>query len=147
MTVPLVGPTLTVTNTIQFKYPYDSPYTLELTLPRQKTQDDIWRFAFNRAYNTTRNNEVKLYRDPNWPEEHTLLWTLTELTYAQLTDLRAFLDTTLGRTIKVIDWYSNVWEAIIINTTDEQVEDADNTNCGQRYTVPIQLMAELKSWP
>ena len=144
---PTTGPTLTVKNTIELKYPYDSPHSLTLTLPRQKSQDDIWRFSFNRAFNTTRNDELKMYRDENWPQEQTLLWTLTELTYAQLTDLRSFLDTTLGKTIRVIDWYSLIWSCIIINTTDEQTEDADNTNCGQRYTVPLQLLAELKSWP
>lgn len=147
MAIPATGPTLVPKKTVEFKYPYNSPYTYELQLPRVKSQDDIWRLGLTRASNQTRNKDVKLFRDPDWPKENTLLWTLTDLTYTEIAALRVFMSNTLGKPLKVIDWYTQTWEAIITNTTDDQTEDADNTNCGQRYTANLQLSAELKSWP
>ena len=147
MGIPLTPPTIVLKNTIEFKFPYDSPYSLELTLSRPQSQDDIWRVSLNRSMNELLNKELKIYRNSGWPKSQRLLFTMVEVPKTLLDEVRIFKTTTLGKPIKYIDWYTQTWEAIILNSNDEQTEDVDNNTCGPFYTLNFELLAELKSWP
>ncbi len=107
-------------------YPATGAPTQVVTL-RSPNLGDIDRLAFDRINRETRGGTLVIYADPIWPKVETLLLTFSVLKSEEKDALLAFMRTTLGKQIRLIDWENRAWRGVIVNPQDPVVEDRRNS--------------------
>ena len=115
-------PVLTKRSTIILTYPYPIyRYILEL---RNPVFDDTEQLEFRRINRYTRGGELKLFRDPNWPDAKRLIYSFDNLKPSESFGYLEFIKYSLGKEIGLLDYESRQWRGIII-TPDGPVEEED----------------------
>jgi hypothetical protein len=116
------------------QHPVDTP-TLTLTLPSPDL-GDVERIPYSNLFGENRTNAQLNVYDAGHPTPKTLDWTIKGFNLVTRDALREFLETTLGDRIKVTDYNSNVFNAIIVS------KDVDERTIRDEcfYSVTFQLM-------
>lgn len=80
---------------------------------------NIDRLEESRINRKTRNGDLEIFRDPNWPTNEIQDYKFSFLSQNQITALLNFFDITLGQTITLIDHENFTWEGIILTPSNE----------------------------
>jgi len=102
------------TGTLELNYPAVSP-TLTLTLKNPEFNDQ-GNFSFARIDRATRGGERKIFAANKWGETQKLQLTVSNLETCKVTvdQIVTFLNTSLGKEIKLTDWHNREWTGVII---------------------------------
>lgn len=120
-------PTLTYTyNNIELSYPVTTP-TEVLTLrgPELGNRDRLSPQRINRE---TRGGTLTMYADPIWPKVKQLEFQFIGLTENEGQELLDFIETSLGKEVKLRDWEGQEWLGVITSTEDPIVRNRDTCN-------------------
>jgi hypothetical protein len=112
-----VEPTLG-SHKLRLTYPFTSP-SLSLTLTNPAFGDKD-RLNFNRINRETRGGTLVIFADPKWPKTQTLAVQVDNLNPNQAEDMIAFLRTSLGKEIGLLDWENRLWRGIV-TTPDARI--------------------------
>jgi hypothetical protein len=138
----------TVRGTVLLQYPYDTlTTTLELRSPELNDQAI---FQAYRVQTYSRGDTQIIYRDPSWFMNRVYNWAFSGLTRQNRIDILAFVVLSAGKYIKVTDYWSRTYKAIIINpdnTVTQELPDyatQDGSGLpGAGYTWKIDLQRAL----
>jgi len=134
---PSIIPSLIRRNTVILTYPYTSPtLTLELRSPEFQNKEAVQLRRVNRR---TRNNDMLIFNDRDWPQNHILNFVIGALPYAKVLEVLAFVDASLGVDIGYLDYESQQWKGIILNP-DSVVTDVGK-QCN--YTAEFTFQGEV----
>lgn len=113
---PAVGTTFVRENHILFEYPTTSPtHSIELYSP--ELGDTLSRDT-QRSFNKTLGLIYSASRNADWPDLKTLELDVIFLSASKITDWLSFLQTSLGKEVRLTDYLSRVWDGIILNPED-----------------------------
>jgi len=105
----------------KLQYPPELP-TLEVVL-RSPEFGNLYRLTADRVNQETRGGTLVVFADPIWPKVETLVMPMTLLkTVPQ--QLLTFMQTTLGKEIKLIDFENRAWVGVIVDPQGAVVEDS-----------------------
>jgi len=124
---PVTPPTLTYTsNNVELSYPVVTP-TEVLTLrgPELGNRDRLSPHRINRE---TRGGTLTVYADPIWPKVKQLEFQFLGLTESEGQSLLDFIDTSLGKEVKLRDWEGQEWLGVITSTEEPIVRNRDACN-------------------
>ena len=107
-------------------FPSSGSPTDEIVL-RAPNLGDIDRLAFDRINRETRGGTLVVFADPIWPKIETLVLQFSVLQKEEAYNLLTFMESHLGRKIRLIDWEHRAWTGYIINPQDPIVEDRRNS--------------------
>jgi hypothetical protein len=131
-----VVPTLTP-GSVVLSYPFTSPTTtITLRRPLFGNRDRLTNQRINR---TSRGNTLIVYADPEWPRVQTVVAQFTLLTETQAQDYLTFLETSLGKEIKLTDWEGRIWKGVVLQTDDPVTRDRPD-----RLTISFTFEGELQ---
>ena len=123
--IDVTEPSLTPGN-VQLAFPVNSPTTtLELRAPVFGNRD---RLSAQRINRLTRGGELKIYADPQWPNNHTLVMEFTALTDQQVEAYLQFVATTLGKEIKLTDHEGRDWQGVLTVPDEPVVRNSRKNN-------------------
>ncbi len=108
--------------------------TVSLPSPQFNNVESV---ALTRISRETRDRTLKVFSDSIWPTLHSFEWEFIGLTQAQRDDLIAFIQSTLGLPITVVDYESRSWNALIT------VIDIPFTQTGRGCEYTAQLHVEV----
>ena len=107
-------------------FPSSGSPTDEIVL-RAPNLGDIDRLAFDRINRETRGGTLVVFADPIWPKIETLVLQFSVLKKEEAYGLLDFMESHLGRKLRLIDWEHRAWTGYIINPQDPIVEDRENS--------------------
>ncbi len=109
-------PALSRFTDVEFFYPSDqlcsSTYNMVLRTPNFGDRD---RNQYNRINRESRGGSLRVYRDPKWPSQRTLVMDFSALKDEDVDNILAFLENTLGQRIGFRDWQGRQWVGIVAN--------------------------------
>lgn len=94
---------------------------VELRAPNLDNRDRISSTRINRE---TRGGHLSVYADPDWPQMHTLVLTISGLDKTSVDELQTFLIDHLGQEISLTDWEGREWIGVITTPNEEAVRDS-----------------------
>jgi len=101
---------------VSFFYPAaDINTATDIVTLRTPNFGDRDKFGFDRVNRETRGGSLSVFRDPQWPSQRTLHMDFSSICDAEVSDVLAFLETTLGQEVGFLDWEDLTWKGIIIN--------------------------------
>jgi hypothetical protein len=119
-----IAPTLVRRGTTVLTHPYTSPLT---TVPlRNPNFDNVTQLEFRRINRRTKGGSLDLYRDETWPKVTRLIYTFTWLSELQKNQLLAFLNSSLGAEIGILDFESRQWRGVILTPSSAVSEPKVN---------------------
>jgi len=120
-------PTLVYTNNnVELSYPVAAPtHTLTLRGPELGNRDRLSPHRINRE---TRGGTLTVFADPQWPKVKQLEFQFIGLTENEGQDLLDFIETSLGKEVKLRDWEGQEWLGVITSTEEPIVRDRDTCN-------------------
>lgn len=123
-----VPPTLTKFDDVVFYYPVGTQCaaTESMTL-RTPNFGDRDRNLYTRIKRESRGGSLRVFRDPQWPAERSLVMDFSGITQAEVDNILSFLQTTLGQKVSFRDWQGRVWSGII-TTPDAQITFSGREN-------------------
>jgi hypothetical protein len=103
-------------------YPWVSPTsTVSLRGPDLGNRN---RLEFQRIKRETRGGTLIVWSDPIWPKNERLVLSFSGLTEVEGQALLAFIYTTLGQEIGLIDWEGNWWRVITMTPNETLVRNS-----------------------
>lgn len=106
---------------VDLAYPYASPTTtLSLRAPRFGNRDRLTAQRINRL---TRGGSLKVFADPQWPNNHTLVMEFSALSESEVQDLLAFMRLSLGKEVLLTDHEGQDWRGIFTETDEPIVRN------------------------
>jgi len=131
------APVLVHRSSTQLSYPFNAPtLIIELRNPEFNNQE---MFTHQRINRKTRGGKLDIYRDESWPSIQKLDYKIGTLTDVQRVALLNFLDVTLGQEIRIIDFESRVWKALILTPASELADAGPD-----KHYVTLQFEVELQ---
>jgi len=106
----------------RLQFPATGPVTDELLL-KNPNFGNIDRFTPQRVTNETRNGDLKVFADPNWPKVESQLFSFSVLTKAKAREVLDWHTNHLGQEIRLIDHEDRLWVGIIVQVNDPIVHD------------------------
>ena len=123
--VDVTQPTL-IPGNVSLAFPADSPTTtLELRAPMFGNRD---RLSAQRINRPTRGGTLKVFSDPQWPNNHTLVMEFTALTDEQVAAYLDFVAASLGKEIKLTDHEGRDWRGVITEPEEPIVRNGRKNN-------------------
>ena len=116
------------------QHPTDTP-TLTLTLPSPEF-GDVERIPYSNLFGENRTNEILNVDDAGHPTPKSYDWTIQGFNKDTRDSLLEFLETVLGDKIKVTDYNSETFNAVIMTTDIDVATIRDECS----YSLVIQLM-------
>jgi hypothetical protein len=114
------APTIT-RGTVDLAYPYASPTTtLSLRAPRFGNRD---RLTMQRINRLTRGGDLRVFADPQWPNNHTLVMEFAALSESEVQDLLTFMRASLGKEILLTDHEGQDWRGIFVEPDEPIVRN------------------------
>lgn len=86
------------------------------------------RTQFNRINRESRGGSLKIFRDPTWPKQKTLVMDFSGIKDSEIDDVLTFLETSLGKRISFRDWEGRVWRGVIVNPDTAITKQGTNRN-------------------
>lgn len=118
-------------------YPSRDAIASQLIL-RAPELDNRDRNAYTRVTRETRGGSLIVFADPLWPHIRTMVVTVVGLTSTEVDDYLAFMTTSLGRQIEILDWEGRLWKGIITNPNNAVTQDGKD-----RFTVSFDFEGEM----
>lgn len=119
---------------IILEHPITTP-TLSVTLPSPEL-GDTEAPKYGNVFGANRNNELLNVSDADHPATRMRVWRIRKLTKTLRDELQSFIQNTAGDRIKVTDYNSVAFNALITNEDLEYIVIRDDCN----YEVTLQLM-------
>jgi len=113
-------PVLANTGLVVFSFPVSSP-TTTLTMEAPEFQNGE-TLTFTKIDRVTRGGDRKIYGEGKWASWRRLEFTVKDLCTVDADEIIAFLNTTLGDTIKLVDWEGRGWSGFIVAPETDIVE-------------------------
>lgn len=99
--------------------------TLTLRTPNFGDRD---RNQYNRIKRESRGGSLRVFRDPKWPQQRTLVLDFSGLKDDEIGKLILFLTVSIGQKVGLRDWRGEIWFGVIINPNTPVVRTGTNRN-------------------
>lgn len=123
----IAPPSLSDASGITLTYPATGTVTDTLILENPNFGNEHTN-AFTRIDRPTRGGDRKIYSDPKWAHWERFRMTITGIGCGDtptLDQIVAFLNTTLGKEINLVDWESREWRGIIVAPETNIIEEQE----------------------
>lgn len=124
-------PVFTIQERVRFRYKSTD------ILLRKPDFDDTYRYEFTRIDRRSRGGDILISRDPIWPDNKTFKIAFSYLNEEEINKLHAFMEESLGKTIRYLNYDSVEWEGYI---TNPQTESAQVGRAN--YSIAIEFQGE-----
>lgn len=133
------GPSLILTPSVIFTYPYVSPtMTVTIDAPNFNNRNTI---RINRITRNTRGGTLKTFRYNIWPKIEVLAIAIDRIDPTIVTNLKALIKASVGQQIGYRDHESRQWVGVILNP--DSVISQEGPGC--QYTISFNMDATLAS--
>ena len=114
---------------VEFYYPAGRKDSATETITlRAPNFGDRSKFGYDRVNRETRGGVLRVYRDPQWPDQRTMQMDFSGIKDSEVDTLLSFIETTLGQEIGLRDWQGRQWKGIIMNPDAGIVRHSRNGN-------------------
>lgn len=116
---PTNRPTTVRSKTIQLTYPYNAPtIALEVRAPELQNPREIVQ---NRVLRQSRNGSLLCVRDSIWPKFTRLSYQIVALSRFDASNVKNFVQQSLGREIGLLDYDSQQWRGFLISPASNEI--------------------------
>jgi len=124
-----IPPDIIVHNDVEFYYPAGSScLATELIILRTPNFGDRDRSQYNRINRESRGGSLRIFRDPTWPKQRSIVMDFSGIKDSEVYDILNFLEITLGQLVSFRDWTGRIWIGIITTPNNPVIRNGTNLN-------------------
>ena len=111
---------------VQLSYPSVTP--TDVIYLRGPELGNVDQFNTQRINRESRGGYLIIYRDFYWPRTKTMRFSFTGLTEQEGQEVLDFVETSVGKEVKLRDWEGREWLGVITSTNEPVVRERDGCN-------------------